>query len=75
MRRRIHRVLVIAVALAAVAGLWPSPAQATISCKVLQFLSCDQYACCLQICTSCTNSRTGITDIECGDTTCWAKYP
>jgi hypothetical protein len=75
MRRRIHRVLVAAGVLAAVAGLWPSRAQATISCRAQQFFSCSQYACCFQICTVCYNSQTGITDINCGDTTCWTKYP
>ena len=76
MRGRINRVLVVAGFLAAaVAGLWPPPAQATISCTVLKLMSCSEYACCLQICTSCYNSQTGFTDIECGDTTCWTKYP
>ena len=75
MRRRIHRVLVVAGFLAIVAGLWPAPAHASISCRTLQFFHCGDYVCCIQICTSCYNSQTGITDIECGDTTCWTQYP
>jgi hypothetical protein len=75
MRRRIHRVLVVAGFLAIVAGLWPAPAHAAITCRVLQFLHCSQYACCLQICTSCFDSKTGITTLDCGDTVCWNQYP
>jgi hypothetical protein len=75
MRRRIHRVLVVAGFLAIVGGLWPAPAHASISCRVLIFQHCAPYACCIQICTSCYNSQTGITDIECGDTECWSQYP
>jgi hypothetical protein len=75
MRRRIHRVLAVGVFLAAVAGLWPSPARAVVACRVHQFLSCNEYTCCLQICTICTDSKTGFTTIDCGDTVCWNKYP
>jgi len=75
MRRRIHQVLVVAGLLAMVAGLWPSPAQAAISCKVQTFRSCGTYVCCFQICTICYDTQTGdIIDISCGDTICYDRY-
>ena len=75
MRRRIHRVLVVAGFLAIVAGLWPAPAHAAIRCKVQQFFHCTAYACCLQICTICEDGAGNIIDVSCGDTICWSQYP
>jgi hypothetical protein len=73
MRRRIHRVLVVAVFLAAVAGLWPSPAQASISCKVQIYRFCSAYVCCFQICTICMDQQGNIIDVTCGDAYCYNR--
>jgi hypothetical protein len=55
MRRRIHRVLVVAVFFAAVAGLWPSPAQAVVHGRCAT--NCGVYiykgVLCFNCCTCC----------------------
>jgi hypothetical protein len=73
MHRRTHRVLVVAGFLATVAELWPSPARATISCKVQYFRACGLYLCCIQSCLICIDSQTGDTTLDCSDPICYNK--
>jgi hypothetical protein len=73
MRRRIHRVLVVAVFLVAVAGLWPSPARA-LSCTVVHLKWCGLYICCVQACTYCYDQQGNLVgDPICGDPICWNR--
>jgi hypothetical protein len=71
--RRACRLLAVAGLFALVEGLWPSPAQAKITCRVQDYRACSRYVCCLQTCLICTDSVTGYVDITCGDTYCWEQ--
>jgi hypothetical protein len=76
MRRRMLRVLVAAGFLVLGVGLWPSPAQASIVCKVQNYHWCTAYVCCSQSCVYCIDSVTGelVGDVTCSDAFCWDKY-
>jgi hypothetical protein len=75
MRRRIHRILVVAGLLAMIVGLWPSSAQALV-CKVQNFHWCSDYVCCVQTCVYCLDPVTGQPiGVECSDADCWDQFP
>ena len=73
MRRRIHRVLVVAGFLAIVAGLWPAPAQA-VTCKIYFVRICGPTICCIQSCINCYDAQGNpIGDPVCSDPICYNK--
>lgn len=70
--RRARRVLVAAGFLALGVGLWPSAAQAGISCKVKDFRACGVYECCLISCVYCFDSLGNeVGDPVCSDVFCY----
>jgi hypothetical protein len=75
MFRRIHRILVVAGFLGMGAGLWPSPAQASIHCQVKIYQHCSLYVCCFEVCTICTDQDGNVIDVTCGDTVCYDRNP
>jgi hypothetical protein len=75
LRGRVYRVLVAAGVLASVVGLWPSPAQAKITCRIQDIRACGRYICCIESCIYCYDSITLelVGDIVCSDPTCWER--
>ena len=74
---RLHRgwwLLPAAGLLALVVGLWPSPAQAAITCKVQDYRNCGLYVCCAFTCVTCTDSVTGASDTQCSDIFCYDRW-
>jgi hypothetical protein len=67
------RLLPVAGLFALVVGLWPSPAQATITCHVQDYRYCSVYTCCAYTCVTCTDSKTGESDTQCSEVLCYDK--
>jgi hypothetical protein len=67
------RLLPVVGLFALVVGLWPSPAQATITCHVQDFRSCSPYTCCSYTCVTCIDSTTGLSDTQCSDIYCYDR--
>jgi hypothetical protein len=71
--KRSWRLLSAAGLFALVVGLWPSPAQAAITCKTQDTRYCSVYACCSYTCITCIDSTTGESDTQCSEIYCYDK--
>jgi hypothetical protein len=68
--RRSWRLLAI-VALGLGWGVWPSVAQANITCRARNFIVCDHYECCFVTCVTCTDSDGNVVGIDCETGDCY----
>lgn len=66
------RLLAIA-AIVAVAGLWPTPAAAGITCKSEHYLICSPYECCFFNCVVCRDAEGNDVGDSCDAGTCYSK--
>jgi hypothetical protein len=73
-QRRSRRLLTVAGLIALTVGLWPSTAQAAVSCRIHDYLSCGRFVCCLVTCIFCTDSETGDSSVDCSDVACYDRF-
>jgi len=74
--RRAHRVLAAAGLLALTVVLWPSPAQAKVTCKVVDLRVCGRLICCLQTCVYCEDASGNLVgEPACSEPICYYRYP